>query len=153
MSLSKLIANLVWMQTLILWVPATSTFLSSLDDQPSPAELPAVMALLPGVLITAGILWLRRDPFDLIALRTWVDKRLGDGAYAGFIRNAKPLLLFGTSSIAVGLVGFIQTFDANAPLDAYWHHGSMVSGGLGCHIARAMLARRGLSMDSDSTSS
>jgi hypothetical protein len=98
-------------------------------------------------------MWLRRDPFDVAALRTWIDRWLGDGAYAGFIRNVKPLLLFGTSGIAVGLVGFIQTFDASTPLDAYWHDGSMVSGGLGCHIARAMLARRGLSMDSDSTSS
>src|SRR5215470_659464 len=114
MNFSKVIAALVWVLALDSCVPALAILLSpSLRNQASAAELSAAMALFPLVLMAASVLWVRRDPFDVVRLRLWIDNKLGDGVYAAFIRNLRPFQLVGISGIAAGLLGVILAFRAN----------------------------------------
>jgi hypothetical protein len=141
--MSKVIAFLIWVAWVLAWVHAPTT-----SPQYVPKAPPGIL-FLP-VVSVVGLSLARRDPFDVAPLRAWIDNRLGDGSYVGFIRNLKPMLLLSLSFIASGLLGLARNLQANAPLDAYWFHAFFLCCGLSFLIGRAVLAKRGLSMESGS---
>ena len=143
MKLSKVIAFLIWVAWVLAWVHAANT-----SPQYVPKAPPGIL-FLPAVMM-AGPFLTRRDPLDVAPLRAWIDNRLGDGSYVGFIRNLKPMLLLSLSCIVSGLLGFARNLRANAPLDAYWFHAFFLCCGLSFLISRAVLAKRGLSIESGS---
>ena len=109
MKLSKVIAFLIWVAWVLAWVHAANT-----SPQYVPKAPPGIL-FLPAVMM-AGPFLTRRDPFDVAPLRAWIDNRLGDGSYVGFIRNLTPMLLLSLSCIVSGLLGFARNLRANAPL-------------------------------------
>jgi len=136
MRLGKAIAILIWVLSLLGLVVELYSPPSTMRDLRFVEALPKAVLLFPAVFLTVGSLW-GRYPFDWPRLRMWVDRKRGDGTYARFFRDLKPMLLMG--------------YGPGAP--AYWPCGFNFSCGIGFLLGRVVLARRGLLMESPLSSS
>jgi hypothetical protein len=141
MKTSQAAAVVIWLIALIL------AFFGSPVQNREVAQIPA-MVIFPVVFFTAAAFWMKGYPFDVVPLRLWIDKKRGDGRYAEFIRQLKPMLLFGMSGLAAATAGFLRALQVNSPLEALSAQGFALSAAAGFLLARAILVRRGLSMES-----
>lgn len=146
MSVGKAVAILIW-----LLVPAGVLTPRSTGDLQSLPALPWAIVLLPVVFFAVSAFW-GGYWFDVPRLRRWVDRKRGDGTYASFIRDLKPMLLFAVLTITSAASSCFQAYRVGVPVHAYAGLGFMISSGLGFLIARSVLARRGLLMESRSPS-
>jgi hypothetical protein len=137
-------AIVIWLVVLVLAIFGGS-------NRPN-TQFPAVVAILPLVFFTAAAFFMKSYPFDVVPLRVWIDGRFGNGSYAEFIRQLKPMLLFSVSAVVVAAGGFLRALQFTSPREAFWAQSFMFSGGIAFLLMRAILARRGLSMESRSTS-
>jgi hypothetical protein len=116
------------------------------------AQLPAIAIIFPVAFFTAAAFWLPGYPFDVVPLRLWIDEKKGDGSYAEFIRQVKPMLFFGVSGLVGAMAGFLRDVQAQPPIEALRAQGFWFSGAAGFLLAREILAKRGLSMESEAAS-
>jgi hypothetical protein len=147
MDFGRSVAIAIWAATLVPSVVFPPHF-----AQPTLVGSSAFILLLPFVVFTAGAFWVRAYPFDFVPLRVWADKKWGQGAYAGFVRKVKPVLLVGVLGIGAGASGSFQAYRAHFPAGAYWEAEFLLSMGAGVLVARIVLARRGLLIESRSAS-
>jgi hypothetical protein len=150
MRLGKAIAILIWVLSLLGLVVELYSPPSTMRDLRFVEALPKAVLLFPAVFLTVGSLW-GRYPFDWPRLRMWVDRKRGDGTYARFFRDLKPMLLMGVMAIAGAVLCWFQGYGPGAP--AYWPCGFNFSCGIGFLLGRVVLARRGLLMESPLSSS
>lgn len=93
MSQSAIVALVIWVVAL---AGAIVEGLNPVEQRP--AELMAyerigiVLVVMPVVFFSAMSFWIRGYPFDIPAVRNWVNRRYGDSTYENFMRQLKPLL-------------------------------------------------------------
>lgn len=139
---------------MLIWLTGLVTLLDGVF-RPSPIkelqelQLPIWIMFLPAILFLLAAFW-GRPPFDAPILRAWIDRRGGEGTYANFIRDLKPMLWFTVFSIAGAAVCYFQQFRVGVPVNLHSACGFTLSGGIGFLVARIVLARRGLLMEARS---
>jgi hypothetical protein len=143
MNLSKIAVTAIWVAAVVLPPPV--------QHQPPPPPLPKAIIFFPAVFFAVASLW-GGYPFDNPRLRSWVDRKWGIGAYVRFIQELKPMLLFGVAAAAGSAVCSLHMRHTSAPIEPNWNCGFALSCAVGFLLARTMLARRGLLMESRSPS-
>ena len=146
MSRSKVVAILIWFLVL-----AATLLPPPRPPHPSLPALPKLLLLFPVVFFTVASFF-GGYPFSGGRFRTWLDKTWGEGTYIEFIRDLKPMLLWGVVALAGAAACSLHTCREGAPIDAYWACGFSLSVGVGFLLARLVLAKRGLLMESRSPS-
>jgi hypothetical protein len=146
MSRSKVVAILIWLLALV------APLLPPPQHQPPlPLPFPKPLLLFPVVFFTVASFF-GGYPFSGGRFRTWLDKTWGEGTYIGFIRDLKPMLLFGVGTLLGSVACSLHAYREGAPIDAYWSCGFGLSASVGFLLARLVLAKRGLLMESRSPS-
>lgn len=105
------------------------------------------LMLLPLVFFVVAAFLMKGYPFDAPPLRKSVDDRFGEGVYADFIFELKPLLMFAVNGIYSGFLMLYVTRHAPSAA-AHGLAAFMISSGAGFWLLRAILAKRGLSLES-----
>jgi hypothetical protein len=157
MTVRKIVATLIW----LFWLLAIAHSLlnpqihnSHLPPLPPLAPLTStkvVIVLLPAVFFTVAAVW-GGYPFDSVRWRRWADRKWGDGAYVRFIQDLKPMLLFAAAPAAGAVACLLHAYRETAPIDTDLSCGFALSFAVGFLLARVILARRGLLMESRSPS-
>jgi hypothetical protein len=152
MNAGRIVAIAIWGLAL------GGTLVSFFAPEPAPPpelrnlpQLPKLLIVFPAVFFTVAA-FLGGYPFDHRGLRLWVDRRWGDGTYVRFMQDLKPMLLLGLIAVAGAATCAVKEPTTEGPIVGYWACGFALSTGTGLLLARVMLARRGLLMESRSSS-
>src|SRR5262245_51231451 len=134
MTTSRAIATSVWIAVL------ASALLSAFSAPNFPHPVPAPFFLLPILLFPMAAFFIGGYPFDIAPLRVRIDAQYGQGTYAQFIQQLKPMLLFGVSGVAAAAMEFVRLLSANAEVGAFGRPLFVLSSGLGFLIMRPILS-------------
>src|SRR5262249_4151907 len=140
MRISKIIVILIWFFAVVGQIVFSPLF----QYPVSAPQVPHLVVFLPLAFFIAVAFLIPGYPFDVERLRLRVDRKFGGGAYAEFVRQLKPMLLFGVTGLVAGVLAFVRAYQAHAPTAAYWEHCFILSGGIGFLLMRVVLAKRGL---------
>jgi hypothetical protein len=151
MNAGRIVAIAIWGLAL------GGTLVSFFAPEPAPPpelrnlpQLPKLVIVFPAVFFTVAA-FLGGYPFYHRGLRLWVDRRWGDGTYVRFMQDLKPMLLLGLIAVAGAATCAVKEPTTEGPIVGYWACGFALSTGTGFLLARVMLARRGLLMESRSS--
>ena len=143
MIISKALAAAIWIYSMVTYasfrVPEKMLGGFSLSDD-------YFVLLAPIVLSTLFGFKARGYPFDIPALSARVDSLCGPGAYARFLVDVKPLLLFGVSGMVAGFGQLFLLYQQQNGAPPF-HAAFMFSTGISFLIVRIILKKRGLLME------
>jgi hypothetical protein len=98
-------------------------------------EFAIFMLVFPVIFFPLGAMILRTPPAYYAVVAKHVDKYFGEGAFANYLVDLKPLLLFSVMALGQALVGLLVALSQHAPQDVFIFWGLFVSGGLGMGLA------------------
>lgn len=143
MNISKVLAAAIWIYSMVTYasfkLPEKMLGGFSLSEHYLVLAAPLLLSTLFGFKA-------RGYPFDIPSLTDRIDGICGAGAYANFLADAKPLLLFGVSGMVAGcsqLFLLYQQQGGATPFDAAF----MFSAGFSFFIIRIILKKRGMLME------
>ncbi len=134
--------------TLVSILAPRPTFPPELRNLP---QLPNLVVAFPAILFTVAA-FIGGYPFDHRGLRLWVDRHWGEGTYVRFMQDLRPMLLLGVSALAGAATCAVKEPTTEGAIGGYPACGFALSMGAGFLLARIVLARRGLLMESRSSS-
>ena len=143
MIISKVLAAAIWIYSMVTYasfqVPEKMLGGFTLSED-------YFVLLVPIVLSTLFSFKARGYPFDIPALSARVDSLCGPGAYARFLVDVKPLLLFGVSGMVAGCSQLFLLYQQQNGATPF-HAAFMFSTGISFLIVRIILKKRGLLME------
>lgn len=143
MNISKALAAAIWMYSMVTYasykLPDKMLGGFTLSDD-------YFVLLAPIVLSTLFGFKARGYPFDIPSLSARVDSLCGPGAYARFLVDVKPLLLFGMSGMVAGFGQLFLLYQQQSGTTPF-HAAFMFSTGISFLIVRIILKKRGLLME------
>jgi hypothetical protein len=138
MSISKAIAWTIWVVVVggnVIQAPA-------MIQMPAP-NAPWPILLFPPVFLILMAFIVDKAPDQSRTLALWTDRVFGAGSYVTFLRDLKPMLMFGTMGCLTALSGLTTSLWRGWPIPVI-PTGFLLSTGLGFLLARTVYARRGL---------
>lgn len=141
MNISKVLATAIWIYSMVKYAsftPHENMFVGGSFHYLDLLAIPA-MSILFGFMA-------RGYPFEMPSVTAGIDSLCGPGAYARFLVDVKPLLLFGVSGLVAGcsqLFLFFQQQGGATPFTTT----VPFSAGISFLIVRIILKKRGLLME------
>jgi len=143
MIISKVLAAAIWIYSMVTYasfqVPEKMLGGFSLSDHYLVLLAPIVLSTLFGFKASGY-------PFDIPALSARIDGLCGTGAYASFLADVKPLMLFGASGMVAGCSQLFLAYQQQSGATPF-HAAFMFSSGISFFITRIILNKRGLLME------
>lgn len=147
MKKTRLIARTIWLLVLVQTITVGTTAPATGRLIFPPGFTGILLVLFPLVFFALAAFTIKRYPFDPPQLREKVDQAFGEGVFADFILELKPLLIFGISGICTGLLMLYVTRGMHSA-GAHFIAALAISGGTGFLLVRTIVAKRGLSLES-----